>query len=139
MFYEPNGDVFIFTHLISSIIQNLLGTVQGSPCLVSAGSISVCLMSGGTYSCKVQWWSSCLVSLLVLTTCTSLFIHLISSIRSAILINIPRYSVLPTSAQIRRNWFCLSWLATILTRGLWKPYVKSESGRNLVMYDFIDS
>jgi hypothetical protein len=44
-------------------------------------------------------------------------------------------TVSPTSAQIRRNWFLLSQLVTILAIGLWKPYAKSESGMNLVAYD----
>jgi hypothetical protein len=44
--------------------------------------------------------------------------------------------VSPTSAQIRRNWIHLSWLTTIEAIGFQKPYDKSESGMNLVMYDF---
>ncbi len=35
---------------------------------------------------------------------------------------------------IPRNWFRLSRLKTILAIGLQKPYAKSESGTNLVMY-----
>jgi hypothetical protein len=39
-----------------------------------------------------------------------------------------------------RNWYHLSWLATIVAIGLWKPYAKSQSGTNLVMsMMFIDS
>jgi hypothetical protein len=44
-------------------------------------------------------------------------------------------TLLHTSAQIQRNWFRLSWLTTIVAIGLWKPYAKSKSGMNLVMYD----
>jgi hypothetical protein len=40
-----------------------------------------------------------------------------------------------TSAQIRQNWFHLSRLTTIVTICLRKPYAKSESGMNLVIYD----
>jgi hypothetical protein len=43
--------------------------------------------------------------------------------------------VSPTSAQVQRNWFRLSWLVTIVAIGLQKPYPKSESGMNLAMYD----
>ncbi len=37
--------------------------------------------------------------------------------------------------QIRRNWFCISQLMTIVAIGLQKPYAKSESGANLVLYN----
>jgi hypothetical protein len=37
--------------------------------------------------------------------------------------------------RIQRNWFRLSQLATIVAIGLRKACAKSESGRNLVMYD----
>ncbi len=44
--------------------------------------------------------------------------------------------VSPTSSQVRRNGFRLSWLAIIVTPGLQKkPYAKLKSGTNLVMYD----
>jgi hypothetical protein len=43
--------------------------------------------------------------------------------------------VLPISAQIRRNWFHLSRLETIVAIGLQKPYAKLESGTNLVLYE----
>ncbi len=43
--------------------------------------------------------------------------------------------VSPTSFQVRRNWFHLSQLATIVAMGLRKPYAKSDLGMNLVMYD----
>ncbi len=43
--------------------------------------------------------------------------------------------VAPTSAKIFRNWFFLSRLVTIVAVNLEKPYAKSESGMNLVMYN----
>jgi hypothetical protein len=43
--------------------------------------------------------------------------------------------VLPSSTQVRRKWFRLSWLTTMVAIGLWKPYAKSESGKKLAMYD----
>jgi hypothetical protein len=44
-------------------------------------------------------------------------------------------AVSPTSAQIQRNWLRLSQLVTLVAIGLRKPYDKSESGTNLVMYE----
>jgi hypothetical protein len=43
--------------------------------------------------------------------------------------------VSPSSNKVRRNWFRLSWLATMVEIGLWEPYAKPESGTKLVMYD----
>ncbi len=36
---------------------------------------------------------------------------------------------------LRKNWFCMSQLMTIVAIGLQKPYAKSESGTNLVLYN----
>ncbi len=33
----------------------------------------------------------------------------------------------------RRNWFCISWLVTIIAIGLRNPHAKSESGTGLVL------
>jgi hypothetical protein len=46
----------------------------------------------------------------------------------------PALIVSPTSSQVQKKWFFLSWLATVVAIGLWKPYAKSESGMNLVIF-----
>jgi hypothetical protein len=44
-------------------------------------------------------------------------------------------TVSPTSCQVQKIWFRLSRLRTIMAIGLWKPYAKSESGTNIVIFD----
>ncbi len=43
--------------------------------------------------------------------------------------------VSPTFSWVRRNWFRLFWLATMVAIGLQKPYAKPKSGMNPLMYD----